>query len=100
MFKRLFWFGVGAAAGVAGVRRVEREIADRRAQLEPESLANSALEAAERGADRVRSAFVDGREEMHRVSRDLEATHNPKRRSSPNADPDGGDRSSVHGIAR
>lgn len=80
MFKRLIWFGVGAAAGVAGLRRVEREVAERRAALEPESLANSAVEAAGRGADRVRSAIADGRQEMHRVSRELEATHDPTRR--------------------
>lgn len=80
MLRRGFWFMVGAAAGVAGIRRVEREIAARRARLEPASIANSAIEAAERGADRFRSAIEDGRAEMHRVSRELEATHDPARR--------------------
>src|SRR5699024_6937298 len=80
MFKRLFWFVLGAAAGVAGVRRIEREIAERRAQLEPDSIANSAIEAAGRGADLVRSALMDGRDEMLRVTRELEATHDPTRR--------------------
>lgn len=86
MFKRVVWFALGAAAGVAGVRRVEREIADRRARLEPESLANSAIEAAGRGADRFRTALADGREEMQRVSRRLEADHDPARRPGREVD--------------
>lgn len=88
MFKRLFWFSLGAAAGVAGLRRLEREVAERRARLEPESLANSAVEAAGRSAERVRSAFADGRQEMTRVVRELEASHDPARR--------GGRRSPTH----
>jgi hypothetical protein len=80
MFKRIIWFTAGAAAGVAGMRRVEREIAERRARLEPESLANSAVEAAGRGADRVRTALADGRREMRRVAHELEASHDPSRR--------------------
>lgn len=88
MFKRVIWFTAGATAGVLGLRRVEREVAERRAALEPEALANNAVEAASRGADRVRSALRDGRAEMDRVSKDLEAAHDPSRhrrrtRSSP-----------------
>lgn len=86
MFKRVFWFGVGAAAGVAGLRRVERELAERRARLEPDSIANSAIEAAGRGADRVRSAIADGRAEMRRVTRELEESHDPTRRTPGVAD--------------
>ena len=82
MFKRVIWFAAGAAAGVAGVRRIEREVAERRARLEPDALAHTAVEAAGRGADRVRSALADGRQEMQRVSRELEATHDPSRRGS------------------
>lgn len=82
MFKRIFWFSAGAAAGIAGIRRVEREIAERRARLEPDALAHTAVEAAGRGADRVRSALEDGRREMQRVTRELEATHDPSRRRS------------------
>lgn len=82
MFKRVLWFAAGAAAGVAGLRRVEREVADRRARLEPDALATTAVEAAGRGADRVRSAVADGRREMQRVAQELEASHDPSRRRS------------------
>ncbi|HET8930045.1 MAG TPA: hypothetical protein VFN21_05245 [Acidimicrobiales bacterium] len=80
MFKRIIWFTAGAAAGVAGVRRVEREISERRSKLEPESLANSAVEVAGRSADRVRAALEDGRREMRRVTHELESSHDPSRR--------------------
>ncbi|MBS1849000.1 MAG: hypothetical protein JST73_12060 [Actinobacteria bacterium] len=80
MFKRVVWFTAGVAAGVTGLRRLEREVADRRARLEPDALVNTATEAAGRGAERVRSAIDDGRREMHRVSRQLEEAHDPARR--------------------
>jgi hypothetical protein len=80
VFKRVIWFAAGAAAGIAGMRRVEREVAERRARLEPDALAHTAVEAAGRGADRVRSAVADGRREMQRVARELEASHEPSRR--------------------
>lgn len=80
MFKRIIWFTAGAAAGVAGIRRVEREISERRARLEPESLANTAVDVAGRSADRVRAALEDGRREMRRVSVELESSHDPSLR--------------------
>ena len=80
MFKRIVWFTAGAAAGVAGLRRIEREVHERRAQLEPTALANTAADAAGRGAERVRTAFADGRREMQRVSQELEEAHDPSRR--------------------
>ncbi len=85
MFKRLVWFTLGASAGVAGVKRVERELAARRARLAPDSLARDAAAAANRGADRFRAAVADGRSEMRRVSDALQASHDParRRRSSP-----------------
>lgn len=87
MFKRVVWFAAGAAAGVVGLRRLEREVSDRRARLEPDSLANSAVNAAGRGADRVRSALADGRDEMQRVAQQLEEDHDPSRRTSRTARP-------------
>lgn len=87
MFKRVVWFAAGAAAGVVGLRRLEREVSERRARLEPESLANTAVNAAGRGADRVRTALADGRDEMHRVAQQLEEDHDPSRRSPRTARP-------------
>lgn len=40
--KRVFWFAVGAAVGVAGVKRAEAELETRRDQLTPANLARGA----------------------------------------------------------
>ncbi len=80
MFKRVVWFAVGATAGAVGLRRAERAVSERRARLAPDSLANSAVDAAKGGANRVRSAIVDGRSEMRRVADELESSHDPSRR--------------------
>lgn len=91
MFKRIIWFSAGAAAGVAGLRGAERRIAERRARLAPDALANSAVDVANRSAARVREALRDGRSEMQRVTSELEATHDPSQRQnrSPQREPAG-----------
>lgn len=81
MFKRTLWFSVGAVAGVAGLRRVERAVAERRAQMAPEALVYTASDAASRASSRVRDALRDGRDEMSRVASELEAHHDPSNRS-------------------
>lgn len=60
MFRRVFWFGAGAAAGVWATTKVQRTIR----ALSPESLAARAADRAVEGGRRVREFALDVRTAM------------------------------------
>jgi hypothetical protein len=67
MFRRAFWFGAGAAAGVWATTKVQRKIR----ALTPESLAARAADKAVEGGQRVREFALDVRAQMAQREREL-----------------------------
>jgi hypothetical protein len=60
MFRRVFWFGAGAAAGVWATTKVNRKIRS----LAPDSLAATAADRALEAGARVRTFAQDVRAQM------------------------------------
>lgn len=54
MFKRVIWFGIGAAAGTAGTVWTERKVRSQLDRVRPAALASSVQDA-------VRAAVAEGR---------------------------------------
>ncbi|WP_219049224.1 DUF6167 family protein [Streptomyces sp. JJ66] len=67
MFRRTFWFGAGAAAGVWATTKVNRKLRS----LTPESLAARATERAVSAGHRLRELAVDVRTGMAQREREL-----------------------------
>ncbi|NJQ14338.1 DUF6167 family protein [Streptomyces bohaiensis] len=67
MFRRAFWFGAGAAAGVWATTKVNRKLQS----LAPESLAQRAADRAVDTGHRVRAFALDVRSGMARREDEL-----------------------------
>jgi hypothetical protein len=70
MFKRLFWFGVGASFGFAGSFWVTRMVRRTVERFAPQRVSSDVTQAVRSFGQDVRSAVVDGRDAM----REREAT--------------------------
>jgi hypothetical protein len=79
MPKRTFWLSAGVALGAGSTlwaeRRVRRTIEQTAARLAPDALVaevgRTARHVAESAGDRVRDAYSEGRDEMHRREEQL-----------------------------
>lgn len=86
MFKRVLWFAVGAAAGVAGVKKAEQAVQERLDRYNPPAVAESVTNAARGFGEDLREAVRQGRAEMRRTEGRLEARHDPARRRTPRSE--------------
>ena len=62
MFKRVVWFGVGAAAGSAGTIWTQRKVREQMEKATPAHIATVAGDATRRVGAAVRDAVVEGRQ--------------------------------------
>jgi len=61
VFKRVVWFGVGAAAGSAGTIWTQRKVREQMEKTTPAHLASVASDATRRIGTAVREAMSEGR---------------------------------------
>jgi hypothetical protein len=61
VFKRVVWFGVGAAAGSAGTIWTQRKVREQMEKATPAHLASVASDATRRVGAAVREAVSEGR---------------------------------------
>ena len=80
MFKRVVWFGMGAAAGASGVVWAEQKVRRRLEELGPDHLAVLASHSARRVGRSVLDAVADGRLTMREREDELRALRDRRMR--------------------
>lgn len=73
MFKRVVWFGIGAAAGAAGTVWAEQQVRRRMDALGPDHLVVTAGNTAKRVGRTVADAVSEGRSTMREREDELRA---------------------------
>lgn len=87
MFKRVVWFGMGAAAGASGVVWAEQKVRRRLEELGPDHLAVLAGNSARRVGRSVLDAVADGRLTMREREDELRARRDLRLREGRTATP-------------
>ncbi len=87
MFKRVVWFGMGAAAGASGVVWAEQKVRRRLEELGPDHLAVLAGNSALRVGRSVLDAVADGRLTMREREDELRALRDRRLREGRPAAP-------------
>lgn len=82
MFKRTFWFGVGAATGASGAFWAKKRVQQAVARYAPPQLTADATDRAKRLGRDVREAFSEGRRAMRTREDELRARR-PQQRVGP-----------------
>ena len=73
MFKRVVWFGLGAAAGASGVVWAEQQVRRRLEELGPDHVVHLAGRSARRVGRSVLDAVAEGRSTMVETEDELRA---------------------------